>query len=225
MGSFLSRKSRISAWLAGIVARASTTSSAAPTRTKSFCMSTIKSAGWRTRSCGSIMGTSLERRNRVALRSDPSLERLPDALRGRRHLDLVGAAARAGVGERIGDRVHRRRCRADGAELADALDPERVGQAGNRGVEAGAEVRQPLGPRHRIVHEAAGDELAAAVVIDDPLPKRLADALDRAAVDLAADDGRAHHPADVVDRSVGDDLHVAAAVSYTHLTLPTSDLV
>src|SRR5678816_2051489 len=196
MGSFLSRKRRISAWLAGIVARASTTSSAAPTRTKSFCMSTIRSAGWRTRSCGSIMVNLARRREGLrpwgrrpgsVFRSGPGLQRLPDALRGCRHLDLVGAAARAGGGERIGDRVHRRRRRADGAELADALDPERVGQAGNRGVEAGAEVRQPLGPRHRIVHEAAGHELAAAFVVDDPLAERLADALDRAAVDLAAD--------------------------------------
>jgi hypothetical protein len=50
------------------------------------------------------------------------------------------------VGERIGDRVHRRRCRADRAELADALDPERIGQAG---IEVSNSVRKSGSPSAR----------------------------------------------------------------------------
>ena len=46
-GSLRARKKSISARLAGMVARASATSRAAPTRTKSFCMSTTSSAGLR----------------------------------------------------------------------------------------------------------------------------------------------------------------------------------
>src|SRR5205823_8575891 len=63
--------------------------------------------------------------------------------------------------------------------------------------------------RHRVVHEAAGDELAAAFVVDHLLAERLAEPLHRAAVDLAARDRRADDAADIVDRRIGDDSHAA----------------
>src|SRR6185437_7768231 len=62
------------------------------------------------------------------------LEGAPDALRRRRHLDLLGLAAEPGMVEGVDHRVHRRRRRADRAELADALDAERVEQARDRGI-------------------------------------------------------------------------------------------
>ena len=79
-----------------------------------------------------------------------------------------------------------RRRRADRAELADALDAERVERARHRGVELGAKAGAAVGTRHGVVHEAAGDELAALGVVDHLLAQRLADALHRAALDLPA---------------------------------------
>ena len=81
--------------------------------------------------------------------------------------------------------------------LADALDPERVDRRRrDRLVEL--EDRQPRGPRQRVVEHRARQELAV-VAVDGPLPERLADALDDAAVELAVDDERVDLLADVVD--------------------------
>src|SRR5438045_3255211 len=66
---------------------------------------------------------------RRELRLPTGVQGLPDALGRRRHRELLGLAAEAGVVERVDDRVHRRRRRADRAELAHALDAERVERA------------------------------------------------------------------------------------------------
>ena len=56
-----------------------------------------------------------------------------------------------------------------------------------------------VGARRRIVHQAAGERLAALAVVHHVLAQRLADALHRAAIELAAHDHRVDHAADVVD--------------------------
>ena len=73
------------------------------------------------------------------------------------------------------------------------------------------EVGKVVGPRHAVVHQRSGDELAA-VVVDAILQKRLADALGEAAVYLAGDDHRVHHLAHVVDRDPVKDGHLAGVL-------------
>ena len=63
--------------------------------------------------------------------------------------------------------------------------------------------------RHRIVHETGALQLTGFGVVGHPLHQRLADALHRAAVDLAFDDGGADDAADVVDRGIGHHRHLA----------------
>src|SRR5262249_35136837 len=62
--------------------------------------------------------------------------------------------------------------------------------------------------RHAIIHERAGDELAV-LVVDRALEQRLAYALRDAAVNLALDDHRIDHGAEIIDRGPGDDLAFA----------------
>src|SRR5262249_60031374 len=97
---------------------------------------------------------------------------------------------------------------ADGTRLPAALRPERIVRARLALVAFGDEQRQIVGARHRVVHERAADDLAAAVV-GATLEQRLADALGEAAVDLALDDHRIDDGADVVDAPETDDLDAA----------------
>jgi hypothetical protein len=69
--------------------------------------------------------------------------------------------------------------------------------------------RQVISARHAVIHERAGEDLAARRVIDAVLAKRLADALHYAAMDLALDDHRVQHHADIVDCGVGDESQLA----------------
>jgi hypothetical protein len=68
------------------------------------------------------------------------------------------------------------------------------------------EVADDVGARHRIVHQAGGDRLARPGIVAHVLAERLADALDGAAVELAAHDHRVDDAADIVRRGVGDDV-------------------
>ena len=68
--------------------------------------------------------------------------------------------------------------------------------------------REVVGARHGVVHERAGDELAVAVEVD-VLLQDLADALRDAADDLALEQQRIDHGADVVDHAVFHDLDLA----------------
>jgi len=62
---------------------------------------------------------------------------------------------------------------------------------------------QVIRPRHPVIHERAGQELPARWVIDAVLTERLADALRNTAMDLALDDHRVQHDADIFDCGVG----------------------
>ena len=128
---------------------------------------------------------------------------LPEPRGGCRHVEMRGGTAGNGVGHRVHHRGDRRR----GAGFADALDAERVG--GRRHAEKRvADRRHVGGARHGVVHERTGDELPA-VVVNDLLHQRLAEALRHRAMELALDDHVVEHIAAIVDRGVGDDVHVA----------------
>src|SRR5262249_34454122 len=128
----------------------------------------------------------------------------PQLLAGKGHIEVGDAEG----GERIEHRADHRRGRADGTRLPAALGAERIVGARLALVALGDEQRQIVRARHRIVHERAADELAAAVV-GARLERRLADALGDAAVDLALDDHRIDDGADVVDAPEPDDLDAA----------------
>src|SRR5439155_396484 len=91
-----------------------------------------------------------------------------------------------------GDRIRlsvndRGRCR-QGAALARALDAERVQRRGRLQV-VHLERRHVGRARQRVVHQGAGDELAARVV-DDLLDQRVADPVGDASVNLSLDHQR-----------------------------------
>ena len=75
---------------------------------------------------------------------------------------------------------------------------------GGRGMVADFHQRNVFGARHRVIHERAGDRLAA-VVVADFLHQRLADALRDAAMQLAGDDHRVDDGAEIVDAGVAHD--------------------
>ena len=62
--------------------------------------------------------------------------------------------------------------------------------------------RQLVGARHAVVHQRAGEELAARLVVDHLLVQRLADALRHAAVDLSLHLRGVDRAPDVVGREV-----------------------
>ena len=74
--------------------------------------------------------------------------------------------------------------RTDRAGLAAALGAERIVRAGLALVAFGDQVGQVVGAGDGVVHERAGDQLAAPV-IGAMLEQRLAETLRQAAVDLA----------------------------------------
>src|SRR5262249_62047394 len=108
----------------------------------------------------------------------------------------------------FGPRAAPRRRRADRTCLPAALGAERVVGAGLPLVAFGDERRQIVRACHRVAHERAAHQLAAAVV-GATLEQRLADALGEAAVDLALDDHRIDDGADGVDAPETDDLEAA----------------
>src|SRR5688572_30962974 len=77
-------------------------------------------------------------------------------------------------------------------------------------------VHQPR-PRHRIVHEAAGEELAARSVVHRQLAEHLARALRQAALHLSLDDLVIDDVARVVAGDVGDDFGGAGLGLDLHL--------
>src|SRR6266571_3954489 len=84
------------------------------------------------------------------------LELLPHGVRRRWHRYVLHA-------ERVGDRVHHRRRRADGAGLAAALHAERVVRAG-RLARVDFEHGDVARARDAVVGEGAGEQLAGVVV-------------------------------------------------------------
>ena len=98
--------------------------------------------------------------------------------------------------------------RGDGAGIGGALESERIVLGRNIVLRRG-EVGKIAGAWQRIVHERAGQELAVAGIVHDPLEQRLAGAGGDAAVNLAVDDGRIDDGAEIVDRDVARDTHRA----------------
>ena len=109
----------------------------------------------------------------------------------------------------MADGVDHRRRAADRAGLAAALDAQRIVGAGRALDGLHREVREVVGARHRVVHVAAGQQLAAVGVVDAVLAQRLAQALRQAAVDLAFDDHRVDDVAEVVAGGEAVDAHDA----------------
>ena len=66
-----------------------------------------------------------------------------------------------------------------------------------------------VGARHAVVHERAGEKLAALAVVAAFLEERLADPLRQPAMDLALDDHRIDDAAEIVDGGEIDDAHRA----------------
>src|SRR5258706_2777112 len=81
----------------------------------------------------------------------------PDFLGAQRHLQVQHA-------QRIEHRVHHRRHRADGSQLAAAFHAKQIGLARHTLVEAGLERRQVVGARHGVIHQRAGKQLPAVGV-------------------------------------------------------------
>src|SRR5262245_31595512 len=96
-------------------------------------------------------------------------ERPPDAVGRGRHVEMPDAR----LTKRVGDRVHDRGQRAADARLADALGAERVGARRHR-VRADREPADEARARHGVIHEAAGEELAAFGVVYSDLAEHLA---------------------------------------------------
>src|SRR2546428_3482076 len=118
---------------------------------------------------------------------------VPDSMRRRRHVHVVDACR----GQSIVDRVHQRRGRADRSGFTATFGAERVVRA-RRDLRRHLEGRQMRGPRHRVVHVAAGQKLAAILVVNAALEQRLADTLGEPAVHLPFDDHRVDDVAEIV---------------------------
>src|SRR6185437_10090879 len=126
----------------------------------------------------------------------------PDPLGGRGHVDVVDLEL---TPQPLDDGVDDRRTGADRARLARALDAQRISLAGHvMGLE---HERRSVGrARQRIIHERAGDELAVLGVVDSLLHQGLADALHRAAMNLAGQQHWIERHTKIVDDDVVDHL-------------------
>jgi len=100
--------------------------------------------------------------------------------------------------ESLDDRIDHGGARADRARLAGALDAHRIGLAGHVvGLEGKG--RCIGGTRKCVVHIAAGHQLGIGMAVDHLLHQRLADALHRAAVDLASQQQRIERHPEIID--------------------------
>src|SRR5262245_4957117 len=107
------------------------------------------------------------------------VHRLPHTLGAERHVDVPHLEGP----ERVDDGVHHGRGRSDGRRFADALGAQRVHRSGGDRL-IRDEGREVVGPRHAVVHEGAGHQLAVRPV-DQLLEERLGDPLGQPAVHLA----------------------------------------
>src|SRR6185436_11866890 len=131
------------------------------------------------------------------------LYHFPDA-RGRKRklarLHVEGA-------ERIGDRIGHDAAGRDDATLAGALGAERVDRGGGILQHDGADVREVIGGRDKIVGERAGQELAL-LVVDKMLHHGTAQSLHRRAYGLAMHSQRIDDATAILDDDIVDELHV-----------------
>ena len=141
-------------------------------------------------------------------------KRRADALRRRRYFVDLHAERR----ERIVDRIHHRRRRADSAAFAQALG------LGDRVYARRLDVmqfdrRDLMRGRRQVVGQRCGED-AAVVVVDDLLQQRVADALGDAAVHLAVGDHRIDDAAGILRHQEFLDLDVAGL----HVDLDDGDV-
>ena len=105
---------------------------------------------------------------------------------------------------------HRVDDRGGGADGADLPHPLRLSLPRTAfRTPGGVESRNVVGPRHDIVEKGSALQLPVLRVVDGALEHRLADALHRASVDLAARDGVVQDSADVVGGGESDQRDVA----------------
>src|SRR5678809_1442985 len=135
--------------------------------------------------------------------SPDGLQGLPQPAGARRHVEIRYTDGM----QCIHHRIHEGRHRARDAALAHPLGAERVGRGRYRVIGYGEPPDQARA-RHRVVHEATGQELAGRVV-HALLEENVARALGDAALHLAFDDLVIDDGPDVVAGDVGDDLALA----------------
>ena len=129
----------------------------------------------------------------ASLTADDAIDDPPQLLGPQHHVDVFHAER----AQRVDRRRHDARRRSERAGFADALRAERIARRRRHGRRQ-LEAREIGGPRHRVVHERSGHQLAV-VVVDRFFDHRLADALRQAAVDLSFDDQRVDQIAGIVD--------------------------
>src|SRR6185369_9875323 len=108
----------------------------------------------------------------------------------------------AEVGDGVLHRVGDGGGAGDGAAFAHALDAEGIDGRAVLGERHG-NGRQVVGAGNGVVHEAAGEELAA-LAVDDGLHEPGADGLHGAALQLCLDDHRIDGTAGVVDHGIAE---------------------
>ena len=103
-----------------------------------------------------VISFSFLRNAAGALPHWPFCNAAPDRARGGRHRDIFPA-------DGVGDGVDRRGRRSNRARFAATLDAERVRREFVFG-QADVERRQVVGPRHGVIHERTGHQLAFLVI-------------------------------------------------------------
>jgi hypothetical protein len=88
--------------------------------------------------------------------------------RGQRHLEVMDAKRI----QRIHDGIRQGRQRPAAALLSHALRTEHI-QLGRQRIVADMHVANHAGPRHEVIHEAAGEELTGAGIIHALLARRI----------------------------------------------------
>src|SRR6266852_4520099 len=162
--------------------------------------------------CRSRMSPQLGDGERSRIARFGRLQRTPYALRGCRHVEMRDA----GLAQCVEHCVHQARHRAGDPGLAHAFGAERVGLSRHRIVEDPEVVHQERA-RHRVVHEAAVQQLAAVRVIDRLLAENVAGTLSDAALHLSFDDLVVDDVAGVVAGDVADDFRDAGFRLDLHL--------
>src|SRR5467141_4692794 len=150
--------------------------------------------------CRSRMSPQLGDGERSRIARFGRLQRTPYALRGCRHVEMRDA----GLAQCVEHCVHQARHRAGDPGLAHAFGAERVGLGRHRVIEDREVIHQERA-RHRVVHEAAVEQLAAVRVIDRLLAENVAGTLSDAALHLSFDDLVVDDVAGVVAGDVADD--------------------
>src|SRR5437016_4284280 len=166
------------------------------------------------------MSTQLGDGERARIARLGRLQRAPYALRSRRHVEMRNA----GLAKCVEHGVHQAGHRAGDPGLAHAFGAARVGLGRVRMVEEREVVHQQRA-RHRVVHEAAVQQLAAVRVVDRLLAQNVAGALGDAALHLSFAARVVDDVAGVVAGDVADDLGDARSEEHTSELQSLTNLV